>query len=170
MFGRFSVFNTWTEIRSSFEGNFLERVAPGAFAATLARDRRRIRVLFQHGKDPQIGDKPLGTIEMLREDEFGVAYSVRMLATGYNRELEPGLRAGVYGASFRFQALKETVDQHPRASAYNPRALPERTLREVRLLEFGPVTFPAYAGATAGIRSLTDWYMSDTREGMRGAA
>ena len=38
--------------------------------------------------------------------------------------------------------------------------LPVRTLQEVRLHEFGPVTFPAYAAATAGIRSVTgfrDW-------------
>jgi hypothetical protein len=26
-------------------------------------------------------------------------------------------------------------------------------------MEFGPVTFPAYAGATAGVRSLTDDYI-----------
>jgi hypothetical protein len=26
-------------------------------------------------------------------------------------------------------------------------------------MEFRPVTFAAYAGATAGVRSLTDWYM-----------
>jgi len=27
-------------------------------------------------------------------------------------------------------------------------------------MEFGPVTFPAYSRATAGVRSLTDWYRS----------
>jgi hypothetical protein len=26
-------------------------------------------------------------------------------------------------------------------------------------MEFGPVTFPAYEGASAGVRSLTDWYL-----------
>ena len=36
--------------------------------------------------------------------------------------------------------------------------MPERTLKEVRLLEFGPVVYPAYLGATAGVRSLTDWF------------
>jgi len=30
-------------------------------------------------------------------------------------------------------------------------ALPERTIREAKLYEFGPVTFPTYAGATAGL-------------------
>jgi hypothetical protein len=31
--------------------------------------------------------------------------------------------------------------------------LPERTIKELRLFEFGPVTFPAYQSATAGVRS-----------------
>src|SRR5207247_9184890 len=39
----------------------LERIAPGTFARSLAHDRNRIRVLFQHGRDPSIGDKVLGT-------------------------------------------------------------------------------------------------------------
>ena len=29
-------------------------------------------------------------------------------------------------------------------------------MNEVRMQEFGPVTFPAYEGASAGMRSLTD--------------
>jgi phage head maturation protease len=66
--GHAAVFNTWTEINSAFEGRFLERLAPGAFAKTISENRDRIRVLFQHGKDPQIGDKPLGPLRTLEED------------------------------------------------------------------------------------------------------
>ena len=69
--GHFARFNEWAVIRSSFEGNFLERIQPGAFAASLAHDRARIEVLFQHGRDPQIGDKVLGVPTLLREDELG---------------------------------------------------------------------------------------------------
>lgn len=71
----------------------------------------------------------------------------------------PGLRAGAYGASFRFSVMRERFDPHPPASTYNERGLPERTLEQVRLLELGPVTFPAYAGATVGVRSLADWWL-----------
>jgi hypothetical protein len=44
---------------------------------------------------------------------------------------------------------RQSIDEKPARSSYNPEALPERTLRGVKLFELGPVTFPAYAGATA---------------------
>jgi hypothetical protein len=53
---------------------------------------------------------------------------------------------------------EEFVDE-VEASAHNPKGLPERTLQELRLHEFGPVTFPAYETATAEVRSLTDSFM-----------
>ena len=74
------------------------------------------------------------------------------------RELIPGLEAGVYGTSFRFKVIREHVVQSPERSYYNEHALPERTIREARVFELGPVTFRAYAGASAGVRSPTDWY------------
>lgn len=159
LFGHFAVFNRWTEINSFFEGHFLERIAPGSFRKTFKENRDRIRALFQHGRDPQIGDKPLGPIEELREEEAGAYYEVPMLDTAYNRELIPGLEAGLYGASFRFEVMREDFDEEPEVSADNPKGLPERTLKEVRLHEFGPVTFPAYAEATADVRSLTDHFI-----------
>lgn len=158
LFGHFAVFGEWAEISSAVEGHFMERIAPGAFAATFRRDKPK--VLFQHGRDPQIGDKPLGPIEMLREDEIGAYYEVPMLDTAYNRELLPGLEAGLYGASFRFTVSGEDVDQRPERSDHNPNAIPERTIRETQVHELGPVTWPAYEGASAGVRSLTDWYRS----------
>jgi HK97 family phage prohead protease len=159
MFGHFAAFNQWTEINSTFEGNFMERIAPGSFSKTLAHDRNGLRVLFQHGWDPSIGDKVLGIPTLLREDDLGAAYEVPLLDTSYNRDLIPGLRAGAYGASFRFKVIRENLDNTAPASSYNPKALPERTITEAKVMEFGPVTFPAYEGATAGIRSLTDLFL-----------
>jgi phage head maturation protease len=65
--GAFAVFNQWTEINSMWEGNFIERIAPSAFKKTVAENLSGMRVLFQHGQDPQVGDKPLGPIESLNE-------------------------------------------------------------------------------------------------------
>jgi HK97 family phage prohead protease len=153
--GHFAVFNRWTEIDSMWEGHFLERVAPGAFKKTFSE--MTPKVLFQHGRDAVVGDRPLGTITALREDgDKGAYYEVDLFDTSYNNDLIPGLRAGVYGASFRFRATREEFEERPERSDFNPDGLPQRTIKEAQVSEFGPVTFPAYADATAGVRSLTD--------------
>lgn len=155
MFGHFAVFDRWTEIDSFWEGTFLERLAAGAFKKTF-RDGGQ-KVLFQHGMDPQIGDKPLGPINSLREDDEGAYYEVPLLDAPYVREnVLPGLEAGLYGASFRFRVIREEWAEEPDPSDTNPKGLPERTIKEAQVSEFGPVTFPAYPDATAGVRSLTD--------------
>ena len=157
--GHFAMFNRWTKIDSAFEGKFLEQIAPGAFTKTFNENRSGMRVLFQHGKDPQVGDKVLGPIDVLREDDIGAYYEVPLLDTSYNRDLIPGLEAGLYGASFRFRVMRQKLDKRPHRSDMNPDGLPERTVAEAGVKEFGPVTFPAYEGATAGVRSMTDEFI-----------
>ena len=163
MTGHFSVFGTFYEVDSMFEGTFLERVAPGTFADTIKQDRADMRVLFDHGFDPQLGNKVLGPIESLAEDGTGPAYEVPLFDTSYNRDLAPGLRAGVYGSSFRFRVEAEEWDDAPKPSKANPKGMPERTITRARVAEFGPVTFPANPAATAGMRSLTDQYYDKLR-------
>lgn len=159
LYGHFARFNEWTEIDSLWEGRFLERIAPGAFKRTINNNRNHMRVLFNHGSDPSIGDKVLGSITDLREDGDGAAYEVGLFDTSYVRDLLPGLEAGQYGASFRFRVVHEEIKDKPERSDHNPEGLPERTIKEAEVMEFGPVTFPAYAGATAGVRSLTDEFI-----------
>ena len=157
--GHFSVFNQWAHIRSVFEGEFMERVAPGAFATTISEDASRMKVLYDHGQDPTFGGKPLGPITELREDDIGAYYEVPLIATSYNRDLEEMLRADLLGSSFRFSITAEDFEPKPKASDHNPDGLPERIIRSARVAEFGPVTFPAYAGAKAEVRSDTDIYL-----------
>lgn len=167
MTGHFSTFNDWYEVDSWIEGNFLEQIAPGSFRKTIRKsndDRGAMKVLYDHGQDPQIGNKILGPIARLEEDGVGPAYAVPLLDTSYNRDLEPGLRAGLYGSSFRFTVEADEWDRHPEPSEYNPVGIPERTITEVRVYEFGPVTFPANPNATAGARSTTDAFYQRSRD------
>lgn len=157
IFGHFAVFDTWTEINSWYEGNFLERIAPGAFAdAFKAKNRSQIRLMFEHGHDPQIGNKPLGDFTVLREDKTGAYYEADLFDVEYVNQLKPALRAGQLGASFRFSVTAEEWIEPEKASDRNPAKLPERTIVGLRLFEAGPVVWGQYPEATAGLRSGTD--------------
>lgn len=154
LFGYFAVFDEWTVI-DSWEGRFKERIARGAFAKTIREQRGSIQTLFDHGFDPQIGNKPLGVDRELYEDETGAFAVVPLIDTTYNRDIAALLRGGALrGQSFRFAVVK---DEWTWPKDDDDEALPERTIREMRLFEKGPVTFPAYAAATAGIRSAADF-------------
>lgn len=160
MFGHFAVYNQWTEIKSFWEGDFLERIAPGAFDRTFKERAGQIRVLWDHGHDPQIGNKPLGRADVLRSDKTGAYYEVGLFTdASYVRDLMPAIAAGETGASFRFSVVGESWVEPTKATDWNPAKLPERTITDVNLFEFGPVAFPAYAGASAGLRSGTDDFM-----------
>lgn len=158
LFGHFARFDEWAEIDSIFEGRFLERISPGAFKKTFREMRDKMRVLLEHGHDPQLGNKPIGEIQELREDDEGAYYEARLF-DGLPPLVMDGLRASQYGASFRFSVMRENWEDRPARSDHNPEGLPERTLQEIRVPEFGPVTFGAYAGATSGVRSLTDEFL-----------
>jgi HK97 family phage prohead protease len=159
LFGYLLRFEEWTRIDSLLEGTFMERIAPGAARKTLTESATSIRVLFNHGKDPTVGERAL-TKATFKEDTSGVYYEGELFDTSYNRDLVPALESGVYGSSMRFRVVKEEFVQEPERSAYNPDGIPERTVTELELREAGPVTFPAYEGATAGLRSLTDFYVT----------
>lgn len=143
--GYAAVFNEDTTI-DSWEGHFVERIAPGAFSKTLKDRGEKVKVLFNHGFDPQIGDKPLGKPRTMEERARGLWVEVPLDDTSYNRDLIASLRSGALdGMSFRFSVVREEIDDADE--------VPIRTLREVKLYEFGPVTFPAYEATTAGVRA-----------------
>ncbi len=144
------VFNTPTIINSR-EGHFEERIAPGAVNQTLKVGRDEVRVLFNHGMDPSIGDKPLGKATVMEPDAHGLRVEVPMSNTSYNDDLIALMRDGALdGMSFRFSVQDENWE-------YPEDGLPQRTITQMRLYEFGPVTFPAYQATTVGIRSRDDF-------------
>ncbi len=154
IFGRLAPANEWAEIRSVREGHFLERHAPGSFAKTFRESKPKI--MFQHGNDPQLGQRLIAEPTNIGEDEKGPFYEAQML-DGLDPMIVDGLQRGLYGSSHSFQVVKEDPMVYPkRATSWNPNMLPERTIREVRVPEMGPVTWPAYAGAETSARSMSD--------------
>lgn len=144
--GHGAVFGEWTEI-DSWEGKFRERIAPGAFRRTIKNNGSRVRLQFDHGQHPLIGSMPIGKIEKLEEDDTGLYVEARLSDNWLIEPVRDAIAEGsVDGMSFRFTVIRdswEAVDTD----------MPERTIQEVRLMEVGPVVWPAYAGTDVGVRA-----------------
>jgi HK97 family phage prohead protease len=162
--GYAAVFNTPTRI-ASWEGEFDEQIAPGAFKRTI---RSRTPVLqFDHGRDQRTGSVPIGSIDALSEDEQGLFVSARLFD---NPVVEPIRQAiegrAIDGMSFRFAVAEERWTDAAGAKVnageldqllWNPgdRGPLLRTITRVDpLYELGPVVFPAYEATSVGVRSL----------------
>ena len=112
-------------------------VAPGAFAASLARGGRRVKLLWQH--DPA---QPIGVWERVAEDGQGLRVEGRLLT-----EIRAGaeavalLRAGaIDGLSIGYRSVR--AERLPGGG---------RKLVEVDLWEVSLVTFPMLSEARAEI-------------------
>jgi HK97 family phage prohead protease len=147
--GYFARFNEPTEINNPVEGHFIERLGNSSFDRTLAEHGRNFQVLFNHGLDTSVGQRPLGVPSVLRVDAgVGVYAEVPLDDTSYNRDLAASLRSGALrGQSFRAKWISSSKP------VKGASGLPEVTRNEIALKEFGPVTFPAYSTSTVGIRS-----------------
>ena len=104
--GYAALFNTDTVI-DSWEGRFVERIAPKAFARTLEQRGDKVKVLFNHGFDPSIGDKPLGKPEVMREAGFlyrGIAnrsFERKFQLADYVRVVDARLENGLLHVDLR---------------------------------------------------------------------
>ena len=126
-------------------GGWRERIAPGAFAATLAEDD--IRALINHSSNAVLGRNVAGTLQ-LAEDRDGLSVRIEPPDTGYARDLVTSIRRGdVSGMSIGFRTLSDEWNMED--------GEPVRTLKAVRLYDVSPVTFPAYPQTDVGLRSLS---------------
>lgn len=139
--GHAALFNVRTTIFPGYD----EVVRPGAFSKTLKEDDAV--ALFNHDTSLVLGRRSAGTAE-IREDARGLFYSVPVdeedeVSKRVARKIE---RREIIGSSFGFRAVNA------------PEVLEEdgtvlREVREVKLFEVSPVTFPQYDEAEARIRS-----------------
>lgn len=160
--GYAAVFNQPTQI-SGWEGTFNERMSKGAFKKTL-RDREPV-MQFDHGRDSRVGSVPIGHFTNIREDDHGLAVEARLFDNPVVEPVRQAIEAkAVRGMSIKFHVTKERWRDNSGKLVkpdelgqllYEPgeRGPLDREIREVRLLEAGPVVHPAYPGTSASVRS-----------------
>lgn len=129
-------------------GNFVERIAPGAFDNVLNDDTV---ALFNH--DPNY---PLARNKVsmsMSVDENGLKYRFDAPNTTAGNDLLENLRIGnVRSSSFAFTVAKESWTYS------EDRSVPHiRTIEKVdRLFDVSPVTYPAYPDTSVALRSLSN--------------
>lgn len=102
-------------------------IQKGAFTKTLAERGNRVKILWQHSE-------PLGMPVSMREDSKGLFVEGRISKTRLGDEALELMRDGVVDQmSIGFQIPQGK-------SSYDAKNI--RTITEVKLLEFSPVTFP----------------------------
>lgn len=124
----------------------------GAFikSITEAFPAKRIKVLWQHGE-------PLGMPTEMREDEYGLYVKGKISKTRLGDEALELMRDGVVDR----MSIGFTIPQGK--SDYDEEGT--RHIREIKLMEFSPVTFPANEAAIiTGVKTIEQAleYATDT--------
>lgn len=127
-------------------GDVRERILPGAFDSVFARNDD-VRSMFNHDTNLLLGRTPRTLT--LRVDDIGLHYETALPQNSVGRDVGEWIERGdVDGSSFWFGMLpsdwEETADEDG-----NELLL----IRNIsKLMEVGPVVFPAYEATTVGTR------------------
>ena len=120
-----------------------ERVLPGAFDSVPGSD---VRAFWQHDSSRILGRTSSGTLD-LSIDDVGLRYSIVAGSSPQHLDAIESIEPGdVDGSSFGFRIKVETWREGEAGGEI-------RELVELDVLEVSPVTFPAYTGTSAGLRS-----------------
>ena len=159
-----AVFDTPTRI-DSWEGQFDESIAFGAFRRSIRTKLPKLQ--FDHGHHPLIGSLPIGTWTAMTEEQGRGLHAVGRLHDNWLVEpVRDAIAEGsVDGMSFRFSVVSEEWrdntgkvirdEQELMSLLWKPgdRGPLQRTLKEVKISEAGPVVWPAYQETSVGVRS-----------------
>jgi HK97 family phage prohead protease len=138
-----------TEFDIFGDGSVMERIMPGAFSRTL-REMDQIGC-FNHDPNLLLGRKSAGTMR-LGVTELGLAYEITPPDTQAGRDVCTSIKRGdVCGSSFTFMPRKGGTRMIPQMNGNCV-----RELHDVDVFDVGPVSNPAYASTTAGMRALGD--------------
>lgn len=124
--------------------DLVERIGRSAFERAI-REKDDVRALENHDVNLLMGRSSAGTLR-LSVDDIGLRYEFDLPDSPNGQNLANKLeRKDITGSSFSFDILKV---QYSEEQDYFV-----REMLDVKLYDVGPVTFPAYSAATAGIRS-----------------
>lgn len=140
--GHAAVFNEPADIG----GMFREVIKPGAFKNAIKRGDD-VRALFNHDANFVLGRSVSGTLE-LKEDKKGLGVSIDPPDTQFARDLNKSISRGdISQMSIAFQVTEEAWKEGEEGE------LDTREIRDVKLYDVSPVTFPAYEGTDIAVRS-----------------
>lgn len=136
--GYAAVFNSPTVIA----GEFVEQIAPGAFAETLRRGD--VVALLDHDSGRVLGRQSAGTLR-LQENGVGLLFELDADPTTPEGQTAIGTvrRRDIKGCSFGFRVREENWT--------NEGSLPLRTILEIELNEITLTAFPAYETTAAWV-------------------
>lgn len=126
-------------------GGFREKIAKGAFTATL-ESGDDVRALVDHDTGKILGRNKSGTLK-LEQNSKGLKATIKPADTQAGRDIMTSLERGdIDGMSFGFRTITdkwETVNDEE-----------IRTLMEVKLFDVSVVTYPAYPDTSVAVRGL----------------
>lgn len=131
--------------------DIVERIRPGAFTDAI-NQKQDVRGLFNHSPDWVLGRLSSGSLR-ISQDSVGLYYEIdengedpqwRSVAAKIDR-------GDVDGSSFAFIPTSVTWETEER----NGKKYDVRWVNSADLFDVGPVTFPAYSGASSG-RSVSN--------------
>ncbi|MFN8147941.1 MAG: HK97 family phage prohead protease [Candidatus Nanopelagicales bacterium] len=129
-------------------GGFVEKVAHGAFAQSLA-DNNPVLARYNHDDNQLLGTTEAETLRV-SSDETGLPYDVDLPDTSVGRDVAVLAKRGdVRYSSFAFRTLED-------AWSVTDQGFPLRTLIKVQLVDVAPVNNPAYRDTSVGMRSLAE--------------
>ncbi len=147
--GHAAVFETDSGIGPEDNPYWIERIARGAFRTAIAEDD--VRALFNHDPNIVLGRNRARTL-LLSEDAVGLAVEILVPDTQFGRDLLHSVERGdISQMSFGFsvrtggQMWEELPDGKIR-----------RTIKDVRLFDVSPVTFPAFPTTDLAVREARE--------------
>lgn len=124
-------------------GGFVEIIEPGTFTKTIKESD--IRALFNHDKLYVLGRNRANTLE-LKEDKTGLHVNILPPDNQLIRDLviSPIERKDITQMSFGFRMVKDVWE--------TDNEIPLRRIKEVKLFDVSPVTYPAYPQTSVKVR------------------